>query len=132
MPLKRSTPQLYVRGIMFRATFLFFLLCLTSLACFANESICTKLAVEAETSGITYHPSAEAKVIGDGKVNFYSAPNAKCRMKGVFVVKNIYLTVYTLYKGWVNVMYVAKDGEDFIGWLPESKIKVMGQYGRNP
>jgi len=29
-------------------------------------------------------------------------------------------------------MYVAKDGEDFIGWLPESKVKIVGQYGSNP
>ena len=117
---------------MFRATFLVFLLCFTSQACFANESICTKLAGEAEASGITYYPSAEAKVIGGGKVAFYSSPSAECKSKGVFVVTGNYLTVYKSYKGWVNVMYVAKDGEDFIGWLPENKVKIVGQYGRNP
>ncbi|MFA6179327.1 MAG: hypothetical protein WC696_06935 [Candidatus Methylopumilus sp.] len=116
---------------MFRATFLFFLLCFTSLVCCANESICTKLAGEAEASGIPYYPAAEVKVIGGGKVGFYSSPNAECKIKGVFVVKGNYLPVYKSYKGWVNVMYVAKDGEDFIGWLPENKVKVVGQYGRN-
>jgi len=116
---------------MFRATFLFFLLCFTSL-CFANESNCTKFASQAETSGIPYYPSAEAKVIGNGKVGVYSSPNAECKIKGVFVVKGNYLTAYKSYKGWVNVMYVAKDGEDFIGWLPESKVKIVGQYGLNP
>ena len=53
-------------------------------------------------------------------------------MKGVFVVKDDYLTLYKSYKGWVNVMYIAKDGSDFIGWIPEKKVKIVGQYGRNP
>ena len=116
---------------MFRVA-LFFLLCFTSLVCSASESNCTKLADEAGDSGIPYYPSAEAKVIGGGKVGFYSSPNAKCKVKGVFVVKGNYLTVFKTYKDWVNVMYVAKNGEDFIGWLPESKVKIVGQYGRNP
>lgn len=116
---------------MFRAA-LFFLLFFTRLICFASESNCTKLADEAGISGIHYYPSAEAKVIGSGKVGFYSSPNAKCKIKGEFVVKGNYLTVYKSYKSWVNVMYVAKDGEDLIGWLPESKVKIVGQYGSNP
>ena len=105
---------------MFRAA-LFFLLFFTSLICFASEPNCTKLADEAETSGIPYYPLAEAKVIGSGKVGFYSSPNAECRIKGIFVVKGNYLTAYKSYKG-----------EDLIGCLPESKVKIVGQYGRNP
>jgi hypothetical protein len=102
------------------------------LAYSANVYICDKLAEEAETSGIGYYPSAEAKVIGIGKVSFYNAPNNQCKMKGVFVIKGNYLTVYKSYKGWVMAMYVAKNGEDFTGWLPESKVKVVGQYGQYP
>ncbi|HSI44526.1 MAG TPA: hypothetical protein VK949_09305 [Methylotenera sp.] len=117
---------------MFRAIFLFVLLCFCSLACFANQSICTKITSEAETSGILYYPTAEAKVIENGKVSLYSSPNTACKIKGMFVIKGNYLTVYKSYKGWVNVMYVANSGEDVIGWLPESKVKIMAQYGRYP
>ncbi len=116
---------------MFRAIFLFFLLCFTNRPCIANESICTKLAAKAQSSAITYYPSAEGMVITSGKIGFYSSPNAECKIEGIFVVKDCYLTVYKSYKGWVNVMYVVKDGGDFIGWLPESKVKVLGQYGRS-
>jgi len=111
---------------MFRETILVFLLCCTNQICLADDSICSKLAGEAEASGITNYPSAEAKVIGSGKIGFYSAPNAECKIKGLYVVKGNYLTVYKSYKGWVNVMYLAKSGEDFIGWLPESKVKIVG------
>lgn len=116
---------------MFRPTFLVFLFCCANQVCLADDSSCTKLAVEAEASGISYHPPFEAKVIGNGKIGIYSSPNAECKINGVFVVKGNYLTVYKSYKGWINVMYVAKNGEDFIGWLPESKVKIVGQYGNN-
>lgn len=116
---------------MFRVTFLFFLLYFTSLACFAVEPICTKLALNAESSSIAYYPPAEAKVIGSEEVSLYSAPHADCKIKALYVTKGSYLTVYKSYKDWVNVMYVVKDA-DFIGWLPERKVKIVGQYGRNP
>lgn len=117
---------------MLRATFLVILICCINQVCLADESVCNRLEGEAEASGISYHPPSEARVIGSGKIGFYSAPNAECKFKGLFVVKGNYLTVYKSYNGWINVMYVAKSGEDFIGWLPESKVKIVGQYGRNP
>lgn len=117
---------------MFRATLLFVLLCLAYTAGFANEPICSKVANEAETSSISYYPSAEATVIGKGSVNFYSAPSTECKMGNVYVVKGNFLTLYKSYKGWVNVMYIAKDGKDFIGWVPQNRVKTVGQYGHNP
>lgn len=52
-------------------------------------------------------------------------------MKGVFVIKDDVLTVYKTFNGWANVMYIAKNGDDFIGWVLEKGIKEIGQYGQN-
>jgi riboflavin synthase alpha subunit len=53
-------------------------------------------------------------------------------MKGIFVIKGDSLTVYKSYKDWFNVMYIAKDGEDYTGWVSSKQIKINGQYGNNP
>ena len=123
---------IYVPDTVFRAGFLFFLLCSAVPASFANESACDKLGAKANASGIGYYPSAEAVIIGNKRVNFYTAPSAECKMKGVFVFKGDYLTLYKSYKGWVSVMFVGKNGESVEGWVQESKVNTVGQYGRNP
>lgn len=115
---------------MLRISLLFFSACLLSLSCFADDSICNKLATLAERTGASYHPPAEAKVIASGEIRLYSAPNTSCEIKDAHIFQGNYLTVYQSYKGWINVMYIAKDGKDFIGWLPDSKTKIMGQYGQ--
>ncbi len=102
---------------------------LLSVSCFADDSLCNKLATLAETSGASYHPPAEAKVIANGQIRLYGAPNTGCEIQDAHIFQGNYLTVYQSYKGWINVMYIAKDGIDFIGWLPDNKAKIIGQYG---
>src|SRR5690606_37484228 len=104
--------------------------CFSGSACFANEPVCARLAGEAGAAGIAYYPSVEAKVTESEKAGFYSAPNAECIIKGVFIDKDSYLTVYKSHQGWVYAMYVARDGKDFMGWLPAGKIKMIGRYDR--
>ena len=53
-------------------------------------------------------------------------------MEGVFVVTGDVLTVYKSIGGWANVMYIARNGDDFMGWVLESRIMEVGQYGHNP
>ncbi|HEY0842838.1 hypothetical protein [Methylotenera sp.] len=108
------------------------LLCTATSLGYASESECSKLASRVDNAEENYRPPLEAKVIGNSRLYFHNAPSSKCQVKGVFVIKGDSLTVYKSYDGWVNVMFIGKDGEDFIGWVQESKIKVIGQYGRNP
>jgi len=99
---------------------------------FAAESVCTKLSKQVDGVDDNYRPPLYGKVIGHKKLNFYTAPDAQCKMKGVFVIKGDSLTVYKPYKDWLNVMYIAKDGEDYMGWVPAKQVKINGQYGKNP
>lgn len=99
---------------------------------FADDVECTKLDARVGGSEDNYRPPLEATVIGKDRLYFYSAPNERCKMKDVFVIAGDMLTVYKPFDGWVNVMYISKDGNDFMGWVDEKRIKKIGQYGLNP
>lgn len=101
-------------------------------ACFGGESECTRLDARAGGPEDNYRPPLEAAVIGKGRLNFHSAPSNRCQMKGVFVIGGDVLTVYKSFEGWANVMYIARNGDDFMGWVLEKRIKKIGQYGHNP
>jgi hypothetical protein len=111
---------------------LFVLLSFTLQFSFAAEQACTKLAAKVDGLDENYRPPIEGKVIGNKKHYFYTAPDLQCKMKGVFVIKGDSLTVYKPYKDWLNVMYIAKNGEDYIGWISSKQVKILGQYGNNP
>jgi hypothetical protein len=129
---KSGAPVNSALGItMLRVTFLVAFFFATT-ASHADDSVCSKLADRIDGTEGNYRPPLEAAVVGAGRLNFYSAPNALCRMKGVFVVKGDVLTVYKSYEGWANVMFIAKKGGDFMGWVPENRVKINGQYGQNP
>ena len=110
----------------------FFLLCFFTSACFADETECNRLAARVDGPEDNYRPPLEASVIGKGRLYFYSAPSERCKMEGVFVVTGDVLTVYKSIGGWANVMYIARNGDDFMGWVLESRIMEVGQYGHNP
>jgi len=116
---------------MLRAIFLF-LLCSFTTASFGGESECAKLAARSGGPENNYRPPQEATVVGKGRLYFYNAPSNECPMKRVFVVPGDVLTVYKSFDGWANVMYIAKNGDDFMGWVLENRIKEIGQYGNNP
>ena len=120
-----------LRIVMLRVIFLLVFLLATS-ASFADESVCSKLAEVTTAPENNYRPALEATVIGKGRLNFYTAPSALCPMKNVFVINGNVLTVYKSHNGWANVMFIAKSGEDFMGWVSENRIKITGQYGQNP
>ena len=106
--------------------------CFTTSASYADEAVCLKLADRVDGPEDNYRPPLEASVIGTERLNFYSSPNALCRMKGVFVMKGDVLTVYKSYEGWLNVMFIAQNGGDFLGWVHGNRVKINGQYGKNP
>jgi hypothetical protein len=101
-------------------TILFFL---NSQLSFAHKTDCS---VEPKASDL--RPAVEGHFIGETKSPLFSAPNRNCKLKGVYVAKDSYLTVYSYNQDWAYGMYVRGD-EDFTGWLPMKSLKIIGPYG---
>ena len=70
-------------------------------------------------------------VIGAGRLQFYSAPNPKCAMPGVFVIPKDELIAYAQSQdGWSSVMYSNPGtGNDVSGWVRSSRLKQTGTMG---
>ncbi len=83
--------------------------------------------VEPKDAPILSPPLAEA-VIGKGRLQFYSAPNERCRMDGIFVVPKDEVIAYAeTADGWTNVMYVNPNtNRDVQGWVRSKRLKVKG------
>ena len=66
-------------------------------------------------------------VVGKGRAPFYSAPDRRCAIKGVFLVPRDTVTAYAEVDGFTQVMYInLKTGEDTEGWLESSRLRVNG------
>ncbi len=54
-------------------------------------------------------------VVGKGRLQFFSAPDAKCQMNGVFVIPRDSLVAYAQTDdGWTSVMYMSSGLQ---GWV---------------
>ena len=78
----------------------------------------------------SFSPPLSAVVIGNGRLQFYSAPNSGCAMKGVFVVPKDQLVAYAQSREWSSVMYSnPKTGNTVTGWVKSSRLKTTGTVG---
>ena len=89
---------------------------------------CKALDAKANDAGDRIPGYAAGRVvIGKGRAQFHSAPDAGCRMQGVFVIPGDRLIAYTEYKGWTAVMFVnLKTGTDAEGWVESARLKADG------
>lgn len=63
-------------------------------------------------------------VVGKRRLQFYSAPNYSCELKGVFVVEGQTLNAYTQYKGFVSVVYLSdREKKPVLGWVRSNRLK---------
>jgi hypothetical protein len=72
------------------------------------------------------------QVAGSGRLYLYKAPNEACLDKSLFVIPGDSLTAYTESGSqgeWTSVMYIAKDGEDYSGWVKTNRLKFRGAAG---
>ena len=112
-----------------------YLLLNLSPSAFAAEAAvdCDALHEKANAEAGSYRPPVEGKVIGQGRAYFHSAPNSACITKKVFVVPGDGLTVYASTEdGWDQVMYIAKNGDVFSGWVEEKRVELGQHYGGDP
>jgi hypothetical protein len=64
-------------------------------------------------------------VTGPGRLPFYSAPDARCVLSGVFVIAKDELVVYGLTDdGWASVAYFK--GTQPTGWVRSARLKSTG------
>lgn len=93
---------------------------------FAGGGDCSEAASEkANSLGDSFpHDHQLMDVVGKGRVQFYSAPDRQCAMKGVFVIPGDRVSAYTSYNGFASVQYVnLKNGNIVLGWVDENRIK---------
>jgi hypothetical protein len=87
---------------------------------------------ETDTKNIpVFSPPLGEIVVGAGRLQFYSAPNANCAMAGVFVIPKDELIAYARSNdGWSSVMYSdPKTGDNVSGWARSSRLKETGTVG---
>lgn len=77
-----------------------------------------------------FSPPLGAVVVGTGRLQFYSAPDRACAMKGVFVIPNDQVVAYAQTRGWSSVMYSnPATGNTVSGWVQSSRLKTTGTVG---
>ena len=78
-----------------------------------------------------FSPPLGEVVVGAGRLQFYSAPDASCAMPGVFVIPKDRLIAYAQSDdGWTSVMYTNPRTGDFVsGWVRSSRLKETGTVG---
>jgi len=94
------------------------------------EDVC-KTGVQEE---IVLAERYQYKVAGTGRLHLHTAPNDKCVNKKVFVIPGDDLVAFTEageHGEWTSVMYVAKDGDDYSGWVRTERLRFMGAIGGN-
>ncbi len=63
-----------------------------------------------------------------GRVYFHSAPDERCRLKGVFVVPNDRLEVFADHGAFTEVIYWHPvTGTGTAGWVPSARLAEMRQ-----
>lgn len=78
---------------------------------------------DTQSSGELHRPMM--RVIGNGRLQFYSSPNLSCKMPGVFIIPGDSVTAYTEYGDFVSVMYVTRSGDTVEGWVLVNRLKTL-------
>ena len=78
-----------------------------------------------------FSPPLGEVVTGAGRLQFYSAPDPRCAMKGIFVVPSDELIAYAQSAdGWSSVMYAnPKTGDTVSGWVKSARLRRTGTVG---
>jgi len=108
------------------------LLCLCLFSGLSHAAVdCSALAEKISGKVPEFHPVLQGKAIGAGRVHFHTAPNEACANNKLFVIPGDGLTIYSMLedKSWLEVNYVAKDGEDYTGWVRADRVKLGVPYG---
>lgn len=95
-----------------------------STSALAAQGLCENISRQVEKEQAFLNPPESHKVIGEGRLYLYTAPNESCRSKDTFVIPGDTLFAYTEFKGWYSVMYInLKTGDEYHGWVRPERLK---------
>ena len=81
--------------------------------------------------GPALSPPLSQVVTGSGRLQFHSAPDSACPMKGIFIIPKDEVIAYAQTRdGWSSVMYLnSKTGNDVSGWVRSARLRTIGTMG---
>ncbi len=97
----------------------------TSLAAFAQVD-CAALNEAAERSGVVAPDAgSERDIVGKERVQFYSAPDQRCKISGLFVIPGDVLFPQIEYKGFTKAAFIPtrKTDKEVLAWVLSSRLK---------
>ncbi len=106
--------------------FLFFVLMFLPLFSIANtycDDLNEKHDLEQE---IIPSDKSGYKVIANSRLFFFSAPDIKCKMKDIFLIKNDHVDAYKIDGDFIFVMYFTKDNKTVEGWVKAEGLTPIG------
>ena len=66
----------------------------------------------------------EFKVVGQGRLYFYSAPFPECKT-AIFIIPNDYGYTQALHEGWASITYFSQQAGDVIsGWVEAKRLEM--------
>jgi hypothetical protein len=89
---------------------------------------CKTLAIEAAKSGVPIAAAVSSRrVIGVGRLQFHSAPDAACRMRGVFILPGELVTAHAESGGYTSVYYLnPNNSNEAGGWVRSDRLVPAG------
>ncbi|MEG3128746.1 hypothetical protein SC171_13540 [Pantoea cypripedii] len=88
----------------------------------ANDS-CQNLDKNAISQGARFNNTQNIyRVGGEGRLQFYSAPDKKCLIDHVFVIPGDSLIAYIEYEDFYRVMYLSRNNEQVSGWVEKNRL----------
>lgn len=96
----------------------------------AARAACTEPQTGSDQAPALSPPLSQA-VTGSGRLQFHSAPDSACQMKGVFIIPKDEVIAYAQTRdGWSSVMYLnPRTGGDVSGWVRSERLKTIGTMG---
>ncbi|MDR6674434.1 hypothetical protein [Xanthomonas sp. 1678] len=89
---------------------------------------CEYLSAQAALHGTPLLPPWQAQVAAKGRSAFHRGPDLRCRERAIFVVQGDTLTAYVRWNDWLQVRYLARDGRDYLIWLPVARVRLLQPY----
>lgn len=104
--------------MMARIFIIFILFISASFSVFAGKTDCDEVQINAqqEQDRIPFDES-NYKVTSKSRLYFYSAPNEKCKLNDLFIVKGDLVNAYSVYGDFISIMYFQKNGNSINGWV---------------
>lgn len=107
------------------------LICLVGVSAqgLAAEVDCAKLD---EVAKAYSHRPYLGKVVGKGRLQFYSAPDAKCPIQGKFIIQHDDVFIYGEYNEFSQIMYPKGAEEDSGVWVYSRRINIIFKPDESP